>query len=100
MGERDRILAFERDLLRRITARTEPFRWGTAYLDERFPSRWDSNLLWVEGSLEGVRADELAAEADRILGGAGLSHRNIVLDDAATADRLAPRFVALSNRSW
>ena len=95
MGERDRILAFERDLLRRITARTEPFRWGTAYLDERFPLRWDSNLLWVEGSLEGVRADELAAEADRILGGAGLSHRNIVLDDAATADRLAPRFIAL-----
>ena len=94
MGERDRILAFTRDLLERTTARLEPFAWGTAYLDERFPLRWDSNLLWVQGALEeSVGADELSAEADRILGDAGLSHRNIVFDEPV--ERLASRFVAL-----
>jgi GNAT superfamily N-acetyltransferase len=93
--ERERILAFERDLLRRTTSRTEPFRWGTAYLDERFPLRWDSNLLWADAPLEAVGADDLASEADRILGGAGLPHRNIVLDDAAAGVRLASRFLAL-----
>lgn len=93
--ERARMLAFERDLLARTTTRTEPFRWGTAYLDHRLPLRWDSNLLWAEGALDGVGADELAEEADRILGGAGLTHRNILVDDVAPSRRLASRFVAL-----
>jgi GNAT superfamily N-acetyltransferase len=96
--ERARMLAFERDLLRRTTTRAEPFRWGTAYLDERFPLRWDSNLLWAEGSLEGASADDLAGDADRILGGAGLSHRNILVEDLAASERLASRLVALGYR--
>lgn len=96
--ERERILSFEHDLMRRTTSRTEPFRWGTAYLDERFPLRWDSNLLWVQASLDGVGADDLASEADRILGEVSLSHRNLVLDDVAAAERLASRFVALGYR--
>jgi GNAT superfamily N-acetyltransferase len=93
--ERARMLTFERDLLRRTTTRTEPFRWGTAYLDDRFPLRWDSNLLWADAPLDGVGADELAGEADRILGGAGLTHRNILVDDVVPSRRLAPRFVSL-----
>lgn len=84
-----RIRAFERDLLRRTTLRAEPFRWGTAYLDERFPLRWDSNLLWAEGPLERVRAAELAAECDRVLGGLGLAHRNLLIDDEDAGRRVA-----------
>jgi GNAT superfamily N-acetyltransferase len=93
--EHDRIAAFERDLMRRTTTRTEPFAWGTAYLDSRFPLRWDSNLLWVESSLDGVRARDLAAECDRVLGGAGLSHRNVVLDDEEAARTLAAGLAGL-----
>lgn len=93
--ERARILAFERDLLRRTTLRAEPFAWGTAYLDERFPLRWDSNLLWAEGPLERVRAAELAAECDRVLGGLGFAHRNLVLDDEDAGRRLAAAFAGL-----
>ena len=90
-----RIRAFERSMFERVSTRVEPFAWGTAFLDERFPKRWDSNFLWVERALEGVRVDELVAEADRVLGGAGLAHRE--LGGLADADgaRLAPELEAL-----
>lgn len=89
------IAAFERDLLRRTTRRSEPFAWGTAFLDERFPLRWDSNLLWAETSLEGVRAAELAAECDRVLGGEGLTHRNVLVEDEESARRMAAGLAGL-----
>jgi len=98
-AERARILAFERDLLARTTARTERFAFGTAYLDERFPLRYDSNLLWAEGPLEGATAAELAAECERVLGGLGLEHRNLVVEDPLAGERLAPGLVALGY-SW
>lgn len=97
--ERERILAFERDLLRRTTRRTEPFAFGTAYLDERFPLRYDSNLLWAEGPLDGVRAAELAAECDRVLGGLELEHRNVIVEDPEAGPRLAPGMTRLGY-SW
>lgn len=84
------IAAFERDLLRRTTLRSVPFAWGTGYLDERFPLRWDSNLLWADAILEGVRAADVAAECDRVLGGEGLAHRNLLLEDEEAARRIAP----------
>ncbi len=90
-----RIVAFERELLRRTTARTEPFAYGTAYLDERFPLRYDSNLLWAEGPLEGVGAAELAAECDRVLGGLGLEHRNLVVEDPGAGERVGPGMIRL-----
>lgn len=89
------VAAFERDLLRRTTLRTQPFAWGTAYLDERFPLRWDSNLLWADASLDGVRAAELAAECDRVLGGEGLTHRNVLLEDEEAARRMAAGLAGL-----
>lgn len=93
--ELGRIVAFERELLRRTTTRVEPFAYGTAYLDERFPLRYDSNLLWAEGPLEGVRAADLAAECDRVLGGLGLEHRNLIVEDPEAGDRLAPGMTRL-----
>jgi GNAT superfamily N-acetyltransferase len=90
-----RILAFERALQERMSTRVEPFRWGRVFLDDRFPKRWDSNFLWVEGSLDGVRARDLAAEADRVLGGAGLAHREVLVDDDGEGRRLAPGMIAL-----
>jgi len=90
-----RIRDFERSILERVSTRVEPFTWGTAFFDERFPKRWDSNFLLVERSLEGVRAEDLAAEADRVLGGAGLAHRELAGLADADGERLAPELAAL-----
>lgn len=89
------ISAFERDLLRLTTRRAMPFAWGTAFLDERFLLRWDSNLLWADAPLEGVRAADIAAECDRVLGGEGLAHRNLLVDDEEAAQRIAPGLAGL-----
>ncbi|MEW6058567.1 MAG: GNAT family N-acetyltransferase [Actinomycetota bacterium] len=91
----ERIIEFVRSHEEKLATRIEPFEWGTAYLDARYPLRWDSNFLRATRSLEGVTAETLAAEADRILGGAGLSHREIIVEHAADGERLAPAFAAL-----
>lgn len=74
-----RTIAFERDVVARVSTRLVPFAWGTAYLNDGYRERWDSNFLWVDGAVAG--AGELAAEADRVLGEAGLTHREIRVDD-------------------
>jgi ribosomal protein S18 acetylase RimI-like enzyme len=90
-----RIAAFERALQGRLATRTEATRFGTAYLNERFPLRWYSNFLWVERPLRGVPAEELAADADGVLGRAGLEHRLLCVEDAVEGERLAPGLAAL-----
>jgi hypothetical protein len=55
-----RTVEFERSLHRRMATRLERFAWGTAYLDDRYPTRWDSNFLWVEAPLAGVSGAALA----------------------------------------
>jgi ribosomal protein S18 acetylase RimI-like enzyme len=72
--------------------REEPFAYGTAMFDERLPRRWDSNYLLVERLPAGVGAAELAAEADRLQGGAGLTHRKLEVRDEALGQRLEPEF--------
>src|SRR6185295_2175652 len=78
-----RTLAFERDLVASVSTRLIPFAWGVAYLNDGYRERWDSNFLWVDGTAERADAAGLAAEADRILGEARLSHREIRIDDDA-----------------
>jgi GNAT superfamily N-acetyltransferase len=82
-----RTLVFERELVASVSTRLVPFRWGTAYLNDGYRERWDSNFLWVETAhaVGGAVADGggLAAEADRVLGGAGFTHREIRIDDDA-----------------
>ena len=78
-----RTLAFERELVASVSTRMVPFAWGTAYLNDGYRERWDSNFLWVDGTAEQVDAGALAAEAERVLGDAGLTHREIRIDDDA-----------------
>lgn len=82
-----RTVAFERRLLERVSTRLVPFAWGTAYLNDGYRVRWDSNLLWVEGGA--APGEELVSEAERILGGAGLVHREIRVDDDAHGDAIS-----------
>ena len=81
-GALARTLMFERDLIASVSTRFVPFTRGTAYLNDGYRERWDSNFLWVDGT-DGAAADELAEEADRVLGGAGFTHREIRIDDDA-----------------
>jgi GNAT superfamily N-acetyltransferase len=93
--ELERIDAFDRELLRRTSTSMVPFSHGTAYLNEDFPLRWDSNFLLVEPTAPPSSAPELTQEAERILGGAGLTHREVFVPDDAAGQRLASGFGAL-----
>jgi ribosomal protein S18 acetylase RimI-like enzyme len=73
----------------------EPFRWGLSVRMPELPLRQDSNYLLVTDAPAGVSAADLAAEADRVQGAAGLRHRCLMLRDGAEGERLAPGFEAL-----
>lgn len=91
-----RIAAFLRELWHRCSTRTEPTRFGTAFLNEDFPLRYDSNFVSVERPLAEVDAVDLAADADRVLGSAGLGHRELWISDDDEGRRLAPAFLELN----
>ena len=65
----------------------QPFRFGTAVFTPELPLRYDSNLLYVDRPV--TSAAELEAEADRLFGEAGLSHRAALFRHAAEGDRVA-----------
>ena len=90
-----RIDAFESALLERLSSRTQPMPFGTAYFHDDFPRRYDSNFVVVDAPLSGVRAEVLAAEIDRVQ--LGLAHRHIYLT-TDEGPRLLPGLVALGYR--
>lgn len=85
-----RVRLFDRALVQRRAAAVVPVTGGLAVLDPRFPASYEHNSLWVDGSCD---AATVAADADRVLGGADLIHRRVVLDDPVTA-------IALADRGW
>jgi ribosomal protein S18 acetylase RimI-like enzyme len=93
-GRFERALAFEREVMRRVSTRVERFAHGTAYLDDGRPHRYSSNLLWVDVDAAPTSAAALADEAERILGGAGLAHRKVNVD-GESGRMLAPGFLEL-----
>jgi ribosomal protein S18 acetylase RimI-like enzyme len=93
-GRFERAVAFEHEVMRRTSTHVEPFAWGTAYLNDDMPHRYSSNLLWVGPGVAPPGADDLVAEADRILGGRGMGHRKVNVDGEA-GRALAPRFLEL-----
>jgi GNAT superfamily N-acetyltransferase len=97
-GVLPRIEAFARELEELLCTRSERCRFGTAYFHDGFPRRWVSNFVWADAPLDSVAAEELAGDADDVLGGAGLDHRMIVTEDLAQAERLAPGMARLGYR--
>lgn len=85
-----RVRLFDRALAQRRAAAVVPVNGGIAVLDPRFPASYEHNTLWIDGSCD---AATVAAEADRVLGGAALTHRRAVLDDPSTA-------ISLASRGW
>lgn len=89
-----RIHAFEHAVDLAGTAKVAS-RLGHGVLTPELPAPHDSNFLFIERTRD---AGEAIAEADRILGGAGRSHRVIVTFDEELGERLRPEFDALGWR--
>jgi len=74
----------------------DPWAHGTVARASPYPNYYDYNLVRVEDD-PGMTAGELAAFADGAL--AGLEHRRVDFDDAATGERLRGGFAAEGWRS-
>ncbi len=92
-----RAMDFGRRMQERLSTRTEPFTWGTAFFDDRYSDRYYSNLLWVTRPLDGVTAADLAVETDRLQ--AGLDHRLVCIDDDDEGEGLRRGFEAVGYRA-
>jgi GNAT superfamily N-acetyltransferase len=92
----DRITAFETELAERLSTRALPTAIGTAYVQDDFPRRYDSNYIWVDVPLADLSGEALAAEADRVQG--HLEHRQVSLPDGSDARRLLGELRALGWR--
>jgi ribosomal protein S18 acetylase RimI-like enzyme len=88
-----RAIAFVRKVDERGAEQVVPFRWGRALINRRLNLVHDLNFLIVD-RVDGSDVGALAAEANRIQGEAGLSHRRVNVDDQDAADRFAPAFAA------
>jgi len=92
MTELERIADFVRALRSRAAGREEPFPFGVAHFHQELPRVRSRNYLVAEKNLDAATAELVAAQADRLLGGAGVSHRKVEVDDRAAGARLEPGF--------
>ena len=95
MTELQRALDFIAKMADDLAQKKVPSRYGVALLAPEFPSVWSRNYLYATEELDTASAEELAAEADRLLGEAGLRHRKVEVWDAGAGARLEPGFVKL-----
>jgi ribosomal protein S18 acetylase RimI-like enzyme len=86
-----RCIAFLRRLDELKAERRVPFEYGVAYFCDSLPLVWSLNALALEDDVT-ASAEELAGEAERLQGPAGLLHRKVVTEDDAAGARLAPGF--------
>lgn len=86
-----RVQRFEREIEMAGSHREES-SFGVAVLEPGLPLRHDSNYLLVERLPVGAGAPEIAAETERILGGAGLGHRAAFTFDEELGRKLEPQF--------
>jgi ribosomal protein S18 acetylase RimI-like enzyme len=86
-----RAISFMRRIDERASEEVVPFPRGKTLINRRLERVHDANYVLAQ-RLDGATADELIAEAERIQGPLGLSHRRVNVDDQAAAPRLAPEF--------
>ena len=82
MTELERCLALLKEIDHKAAKREIPFRFGTAYLHDELPNVWSRNYLSLERELESATPGLVSAEADRVLGEAGITHRKVEVFDA------------------
>jgi uncharacterized protein (DUF952 family)/GNAT superfamily N-acetyltransferase len=86
-----RLAVLEPSLLRRAATAEQPVTGGVAVLTGPVPASYTHNQLLIDGA---ATVEQVLADADRVLGGAGLGHRRARLSGghlAGTADALAAR---------
>lgn len=88
-----RLAVLEPALLRRAATAEIPVTGGVGVLTAPVPASHQHNQLLVDGAVD---AGELSAEADRVLGGAGLTHRRALL----TGAHLARTAGGLAEHGW
>src|SRR5918998_218359 len=87
----ERVIRFEREIeMAGSQAVESPF--GVGVLEPALPLRHDSNFLLVDRLPLGAGAQEIADEAERILGRAGLRHRAVHVFEGELGERLEPQF--------
>jgi predicted GNAT family acetyltransferase len=91
--ELERAFAFEERLRDAAADRVEAIPLGQAVFTKSLPVVWSLNVLRIEKV--GPTAEEIAAEADRLQGGADLEHRRVSIHDEEAGRALEPGFVAL-----
>lgn len=90
-----RALALDRELRTRASERIVASAWGRALLCPSLPRVFNLNVLHVDAAGDGLDAQGLQDEADLLLGGAGLRHRRVLVDDEALGERLTDGLLAL-----
>src|SRR3954468_9282661 len=95
MSALERTWRFDREIRERAAQRVRPFDLGTAIYADDLPRVYDTNLLWIDGPLDGVGADDIERLADSLQG--ALGHRKVVLPAGSEAERLA---YALAAQRW
>src|SRR5262245_18655423 len=95
MSDLERCLDFIYGIAERAATTTVPSTFGVAYIALDVPNVWSRNYLLATKNLAEATAAELAAEAGRIMGAAGLGHRKVELIDAGAGDRLLEGFQEL-----
>lgn len=87
----ERIHRFEREI-EMAGSQTVESPFGVGVLEPSLPRRHDSNYLLADRLPLGAGAQELADEAERILGDAGRAHRAVMCFDADLGGKLEPQF--------
>jgi GNAT superfamily N-acetyltransferase len=86
-SRRDRLLAFELDLAAAACEEPAEADWGRLVLTPSLPRIWVANMIVLEAA--GMTAAEVAAMADRELGGRGCEHRYVLVAGEEEGRRLA-----------
>jgi ribosomal protein S18 acetylase RimI-like enzyme len=94
MTEFERAFMLMHRLDEETAERMEPTQFGPVVVHERLHHVHDLNFLRADEPGD-ASAEELAAEAERVQGAAGLGHRRVNFSDIGSADRRAAEFVAL-----
>jgi len=92
-AERERAVAFEEGLRDAAADSVETVLLGEAVLTRSLPVVWSLNVLRIHKV--GATAEEIAAEAERLQGGAGLAHRRVSIHDEEAGRALEAGFVEL-----
>jgi GNAT superfamily N-acetyltransferase len=92
-SELARAAAFEEALRDTCAERLVPSRLGTALFNDSLPRVWSLNVLRADDP--SASAEDLAAEAERLQGEAGLGHRRVLVNDAGAGPSLEQSFLNL-----